>query len=557
MQRGGRGGPVASLGLGCSRRAARLHDSPGSRRAHAGVAWRIPARPGPRGVPFPDSGILLADETSSPSTRVAECHRRQLRLPNRLLAELFVVTLHELSGDGRRRFVYDALQPSPPGRGGWLACKGACPAAAEQPVIPGSMGATPSSWWGVATRRRWESASHGAGRARSRFSLARRRCDHRARPALGLKGVTASPARGAGGGGPAAYKPIRPVVDSAVEAGIVQRGGSGRPCCSPSRPEGPSAEDGAASFFLVRAPSPGWKCAQTRHGGNRRTTSGAPAERTSADESPTGGVPAGHPPLMVASVPTALWGLAYIGADGGTQRTWTSCTPTRLLALTMMPEQNRGLRAMASTESAGCLSAPSSCPMPWFAGAWRMRQLKSRGCHRRCHRVTGKHAMAPAAAWRRPSAFGPSGRPSLFRGEGGLQVGVTPRRPVFFPARRRHRPPLLHPGQRGQPYPCRQRACVPGAARRSPGGGRSSRVEARIQPQQRAVSTPPTPSAASSWGPRPGPLRLAPLQRASSLPGAGRAGRSPPSSGRAPPPAPCAAGPGADSPPAAAGSPRC
>ncbi|MCP3138784.1 RtcB family protein [Pyxidicoccus xibeiensis] len=195
---------------------------------HVGVAWQERARKAwPVGAPFPDSGILpLGDERLVAEYLEAEATAANYAFLNRLLlAELLRQTLRELFGEVEAPLVYDVPHNlTLPYEGGWLARKGACPAGLEQPVIiPGSMGATSFLMVGCGDARSLESASHGAGRARSRFSMARGGADH-SEAALGLTGVDCISLRAERRveEAPAAYKPIRPVVDSQVEAGIVR-----------------------------------------------------------------------------------------------------------------------------------------------------------------------------------------------------------------------------------------------------------------------------------------------------------------------------------------------
>ncbi|AKF80148.1 RtcB protein [Myxococcus fulvus 124B02] len=195
---------------------------------HVGVAWRERTRKAwPQGAPFPESGILpLADEALVAGYLEAEATAANYAFLNRLLlAELLRQTLRELFGDVEAPLVYDVPHNlTLPYEGGWLARKGACPAGDGQPVIiPGSMGATSFLMVGCGDARALESASHGAGRARSRFSMSRGGADH-SEAALGLSGVDCISLRAERRveEAPAAYKPIRPVVDSQVEAGIVR-----------------------------------------------------------------------------------------------------------------------------------------------------------------------------------------------------------------------------------------------------------------------------------------------------------------------------------------------
>jgi tRNA-splicing ligase RtcB len=195
---------------------------------HVGMAWLDKARAAwPAGAPFPDSGILpLADPALVAEYLRAEATAANYAFLNRLLlAELLRQTLRELFGDVEAPLVYDVPHNlTLPYEGGWLARKGACPAEAGQPVIiPGSMGAASYLLVGQGDRAALRTASHGAGRARSRFEMARGGADRR-EEALGLTGVDCISLRSERRieEAPAAYKPIGPVVASQVEAGIVR-----------------------------------------------------------------------------------------------------------------------------------------------------------------------------------------------------------------------------------------------------------------------------------------------------------------------------------------------
>lgn len=195
---------------------------------HVGHIWRERTRAAwPAGAPFPEGGILpLAEPGLIASYLRAEATAANYAFLNRLLlAELLRHTLRELFGDVEAPLVYDVPHNlTLPWEGGWLARKGACPAEAGQPVIiPGSMGATSYLLEGLGDAEALATASHGAGRARSRFELARRGADRR-EEALGLTRVDCITLREERRleEAPAAYKPIGPVVASQVEAGIVR-----------------------------------------------------------------------------------------------------------------------------------------------------------------------------------------------------------------------------------------------------------------------------------------------------------------------------------------------
>jgi tRNA-splicing ligase RtcB len=85
------------------------------------------------------------------------------------------------------------------------------------------MGAASYLLVGQGEQRFLASASHGAGRTRSRFSMARGGADH-AEDSLGLRGVDCITLREERRieEAPAAYKPIQPIIDAQVAAGMVR-----------------------------------------------------------------------------------------------------------------------------------------------------------------------------------------------------------------------------------------------------------------------------------------------------------------------------------------------
>jgi RNA-splicing ligase RtcB len=184
----------------------------------------------PAGVRHPDSGIFPLCEAERPdlvaSYLAAEATAANYGFVNRLLlAELVRWRLREVFGDIEAPLVYDVPHNITLREGAlYVARKGACPAHAGQPVIiPGSMGAPSFLLVGLGNTRMLSSASHGAGRAVSRFSLTRAgaKVDE---DALGLRGVECIALREERRieEAPAAYKPIQPVIDCQVEAGLVR-----------------------------------------------------------------------------------------------------------------------------------------------------------------------------------------------------------------------------------------------------------------------------------------------------------------------------------------------
>ncbi|MEO0843168.1 MAG: RtcB family protein, partial [Cyanobacteria bacterium J06643_5] len=105
----------------------------------------------------------------------------------------------------------------------WITRKGACPANNGQAVIiPGSMGASSYLCVGKGNHKFANSASHGAGRLRSRFDISRGGA-RETEEELGLTGVDCITLREERRieEAPAAYKPIDSVIDVQVKAGIV------------------------------------------------------------------------------------------------------------------------------------------------------------------------------------------------------------------------------------------------------------------------------------------------------------------------------------------------
>ena len=133
--------------------------------------------------------------------------------------------LRELFGELAAPLVYDLPHnitlPVEGAARRWITRKGACPAGVEQPVIiPGSMGASSFLLVGRGSAGLRGSASHGAGRATSRFEMGRHGREDRD---LGLEGVDCITLREERRieEAPAAYKPIGPVIACQVEAGLV------------------------------------------------------------------------------------------------------------------------------------------------------------------------------------------------------------------------------------------------------------------------------------------------------------------------------------------------
>jgi tRNA-splicing ligase RtcB (3'-phosphate/5'-hydroxy nucleic acid ligase) len=200
---------------------------------YIGGAWRDKAKATwAPGVKYPDSHIFPLSTNSHPelvkSYLEAEATAANYGFLNRLLlAELLRLRLREVFGDIEAPLIYDlphniTLPQSQINK--WVTRKGACPAFENQPVIiPGSMGAHSYLCVGKNNRKFLNSASHGAGRKRSRFELTRQGASY-TEEQLGLTGVDCITLREERRieEAPAAYKPIQSVIDVQVEAKIIE-----------------------------------------------------------------------------------------------------------------------------------------------------------------------------------------------------------------------------------------------------------------------------------------------------------------------------------------------
>ncbi len=192
-------------------------------RDRAWKAWQV-------GVKYPNSRLFPLSSAANPDLVLeylkAEATATNYAFVNRLLlAELFRLRLREVYGDIEAPLVYDLPHNITLSEGeGWITRKGACPANQGQPVIiPGSMGSPSYLLIGLGNSKLLASASHGAGRAKSRFELSRSGAKY-SESDLGLTGVDCITLRAERKieEAPIAYKPIQPVIDTQVEAGIVK-----------------------------------------------------------------------------------------------------------------------------------------------------------------------------------------------------------------------------------------------------------------------------------------------------------------------------------------------
>jgi tRNA-splicing ligase RtcB len=197
---------------------------------YIGGMWRDKAKATwPKNLKYPDSQIFPLATSSHPelvaSYLQAEATAANYGFVNRLLlAELLRLRLREIYKDVEAPLVYDLPHniTLPEGEG-WVTRKGACPAYVGQPVIiPGSMGDYSYLMVGRGNPAFCNSASHGAGRLRSRFDLNRRGASQ-SEAELGLTGVDCITLREERRieEAPAAYKPIQSVIGVQVEARMV------------------------------------------------------------------------------------------------------------------------------------------------------------------------------------------------------------------------------------------------------------------------------------------------------------------------------------------------
>ncbi len=201
------------------------------RARHRRPRWADRARRAwPAGTKHPASGLFPLVDGPEGLLREylrAEATAAHYGFANRaLLAELCRLRLREVYGAVAAPLVCDLPHnlTLPAGDGRWVARKGACPAEAGRPVmVPGSMGAPSFVGVGLGNDRWLQSASHGAGRAASRGAMGRVVRDAAHLRALGLEGVECVTLRDERRveEAPAAYKPIGPVVDAQVAAGVL------------------------------------------------------------------------------------------------------------------------------------------------------------------------------------------------------------------------------------------------------------------------------------------------------------------------------------------------
>jgi len=190
-----------------------------------GSAWLDRARAEwPKGLAHPRNGIFPLHGASALEYLVAMNSASNYASVNRLLlAELVRLRMREVFGpDVEVPLLFDVphnvvLEEN----GSFVHRKGATPAHRDQPVlIPGSMGHPSFLMVGLGNERYLSSASHGAGRSKTRYEMRHRKRDGDDLGLVGVECITLKEERLIQEA-PAAYKPIQPVVDIQADVGIV------------------------------------------------------------------------------------------------------------------------------------------------------------------------------------------------------------------------------------------------------------------------------------------------------------------------------------------------
>ena len=218
------GGQAWAWGVRPGQLAVMVHTGSRGVGRHVGRRWIEHARDQwPAHVRRPASGILPLHGEAARSYLTAMHTAANYAAVNRMLiAELVRLRLRAVFGpDVEAPLVYDAPHNLVFEEGGMLIHrKGATPAHAGDPVlIPGSMGHPSFLLRGEGSGRLFASASHGAGRLRSRHEMFLMDRDGED---LGLHGVCCVTLKDERivQEAPAAYKPIGPVIDIQHQHGI-------------------------------------------------------------------------------------------------------------------------------------------------------------------------------------------------------------------------------------------------------------------------------------------------------------------------------------------------
>jgi tRNA-splicing ligase RtcB len=192
---------------------------------HIGNTWVDRAKKfWPDNLKHPDSGIYPVIGQETREYYEAVCTAANYANLNRLLlAELVRHRLREVVNSNiQMPIIYDSPHNVISYENElYIHRKGATPAYSEQPVlIPGSMGQASYLMCGVGNVRYLQSASHGAGRALTRQQMYNK---HKNGYDIGLANIECITLKEERivEEAPYAYKPIQPVIDVQIDAGIV------------------------------------------------------------------------------------------------------------------------------------------------------------------------------------------------------------------------------------------------------------------------------------------------------------------------------------------------
>lgn len=188
----------------------------------------------PKGVKKPKSGFYGLTSAMAEHYLSAEINAVNFAACNRLFLGLIVIrALGEIMGRRvKHHLVYDAAHNWIDGGYGIMQHrKGACPAFENDPVlIPGSMGDSSYVLSGLGNQDALQSACHGAGRQMSRGKAMRAETTEKLRvvtaidpesPQIrGRKDILKKYEQRLAEESPAAYKPVVPIIETIMKAGI-------------------------------------------------------------------------------------------------------------------------------------------------------------------------------------------------------------------------------------------------------------------------------------------------------------------------------------------------
>jgi len=208
-------------GLRVGQLAFMIHTGSRSVGKGIGTRWSEIARERwPRGEKWPEVFALHGDDAEEYMDAMG-CAANFAAVNRVVLAMMVRDRFRQVHGDVGASCFYDVSHNIVTREGaGYVHRKGATPAFQGQPVlIPGSMGTSSYVMRGLGSSRFLNSASHGAGRARTRFEMTRK-----GRPDfdMGLEGVECVTLREERlwEEAPAAYKDIDPIVKIQAEQGL-------------------------------------------------------------------------------------------------------------------------------------------------------------------------------------------------------------------------------------------------------------------------------------------------------------------------------------------------